>query len=441
MRPVALGRASPWTILWPLAILAVGAWQIAVDPLRDVEIAGNALQLAIAAAAAAPLVVALVLCKLPANYDFSLVATAAVLTSLGMSLQFAFATEASADREFYSSIATRHGFFVGAGFAAMLAGVLVAKHIERIARYPYTTLLAALSLVSATVVFGDTVSGARLWLQAGPVRFQPSEVARLLLTMFLATYLYDRRHLIGAAWRVGTLDLPPAPYLLPLAGAVLSAVLVLILQSDLGMAALIVLGAFALVSAALRSRLATALAALLIGAAALAAFLIVPRFQARVDGWLDPWARPFGGGFQFIQAEYALSTGRFVGTGVTSPAIRVPEVHTDFVLVGIASEFGIPVAAAVLALSGALVARCAMNALRASDGFASLLAVALTTLLGLQMLLIAGGTLRLLPLTGVTFPLVSYGGTSMVVTLFSLGIILGVGATRSPQRQIAATIR
>jgi cell division protein FtsW (lipid II flippase) len=305
---------------------------------------------------------------------------------------------------------------------------LVAKHVELITSYMYTTLLAGLCMIGATVIFGDTVNGARLWLQAGPIRFQPSEVARLLLTLYLAAYLYDRRHLIGAAWRVGPIDLPPAPYLLPLIGAVLSAVLVLFLQSDLGMAALIVLGAFALVTAALRSRLATAVAALLIGVSALAAFLTVQRFQDRVEGWLDPWARPFAGGFQFIQADFATSTGLLIGNGVTSTATRVPEVHTDFVLIGIGSQFGVLVAVAVLALSGALLVRCAMNALRAGDNFAGLLAVALTTLLGLQLLLIAGGTLRLLPLTGVTYPLVSYGGTSMIVTLFSLGVVIGIGA-------------
>jgi cell division protein FtsW (lipid II flippase) len=431
VRTLAPGRTSPWSVLGPLAILAVGGYQMAIDPFRNADIEDDAhLLAAFAVAAVAPLVVAILLSKLTTAYDSTLVATAAVLTSLGMVLQIAFATESSVDGAFYSSIATRHGFFIGAGFAAMFAGVLSVRHIERLTSYPYTTLLAGLSMIGATVVFGDTVNGARLWLQAGPVRFQPSEVARLLLTLFLASYLYDRRHLIGSAWRVGAIDLPPAPYLLPLIGAVLSAVLVLFLQSDLGMAALIVLGAFALVTSALRSRLATTVAASLIGVSALAAFLTVPRFQGRVEGWLDPWTRPFAGGFQFIQADFALATGRLVGIGVTSPATRVPEVHTDFVLIGIASEFGVLVAAAVLALNGALVVRCAMNALRAGDGFASLLAVALTTLMGLQTLLIAGGTLRLLPLTGVTFPLVSYGGTSMIVSLFSLGVIVGVGATR-----------
>lgn len=431
-------QMTPWSVIWPAIILAFGIAPIFVRPLPASP--ETMLLLATVAAGVTPLVVALAISRLIRGADMALLATAATLTAVGMSLQWTFAMAPGPDRDFYLSAATRHGFFIGAGFVALLAGALSARKAEAATRYPYTILLAALAMIAATVVFGDTVNGARLWLQAGPVRFQPSEVARLLLTVFLAAYLYDRRHLISSSWRVGRLDLPPAPYLIPVAGAVLSAVLVLILQSDLGMAALLVLGAFALVATALRSRLATSLASVVIAVAVGAAFMIVPRFQGRVAGWLDPWAKPFGGGFQFIQAEFALSSGRLVGSSAVAMSTRVPEVHTDFVLIGLGSEFGVLVAAAVLALSGVLVVRCAMNALRAGDGFSRLLALGLTTLLGFQVLLIGGGTLRLIPLTGVTFPLVSYGGTSMVVTLFSLGLILGLGARQPASFPSAAAV-
>jgi cell division protein FtsW (lipid II flippase) len=160
----------------------------------------------------------------------------------------------------------------------------------------------------------------------------------------------------------------------------------------------------------------------------------VPRIQERAASWLDPWGRPFAAGFQFVRGEFALASGGLVGVQELSPASLAPEVQTDFALVGIGTLFGSMTAAGVIALSCVLIVRCATNALQASDGLHRLLAIGLTALLALQMILIVGGTLRLLPLTGVTLPLVSYGGTSMLVTLFSLGLIGGCGAARRAAR-------
>ena len=171
-----------------------------------------------------------------------------MLTAIGTTTLHSLSLMEGADGAFYQAIAVRHGFFVGAGFLALIAGGVVSRHLDQIRSYPFTLLGIALVLTAATFVFGQTVNGARLWLRIGPVQFQPSEVARLLLAGFVAIYLYDHRHLVVAPWRVGSFDLPPAPYLLPLAGAVLAAVAVLVFQNDLGMAALVVLGAFASVA-------------------------------------------------------------------------------------------------------------------------------------------------------------------------------------------------
>jgi rod shape determining protein RodA len=202
------------------------------------------------------------------------------------------------------------------------------------------------------------------------------------------------------------------------------------LQNDLGMAALVVLGAFASVASVLtlKSSLGSAGAILIVAAAA--AFAASPRVRERVVAWLEPWSDPGGRGFQFVQAEFGLSAGGIVGQGAATSAARVPEVHTDFILVAIATQWGWVGAVAVLALASVIICRCVAAALRATDGFCSLLALGIAALLGIQVLLICGGTLRVLPLTGLTLPLVSSGGTSIVSTLFALGLVSGIGAAR-----------
>lgn len=378
----------------------------------------------------APLITVLVLAALKLDFDWILVTTAGMLTAIGTTTLFSLSLAGGANGPFYQGVVVRHAFFIGAGFLALAAGAFMARHLDRIRGFPYTILGIALVLTLATIVLGETVNGARLWLQFGPIQFQPSEIARLLLAGFVAIYLYERRFLVVAPWRVGSLDLPPAPYLLPLVGAVLASVAVLVLQNDLGMAALVVLGAYASVASVLNSKSSLGSAGAILVLAAGASFAASPRVRERVLAWLDPWSDPGGRGFQFVQAEFGLSAGGMVGQGAATSAARVPEVHTDFILVAVASQWGWVGALAVLALAGIIICRCVAAALRSADGFCSLLALGIAALLGIQVLLICGGTLRVLPLTGLTLPLVSSGGTSIVATLFALGIVSGIGAGR-----------
>jgi cell division protein FtsW (lipid II flippase) len=402
-----------------LAVLSIGQHR----PTDSNEVA------ALLVTAVAPLIAMLVLSAFKLGFDGILVATAGMLTAIGTTTLFSLSLAEGANGAFYRAIVIRHGFFVGIGFLALVAGALMSRRIDRIKTFPYTLLLIALVLTLSTIVLGETVNGARLWLKIGPIQFQPSEIARLLLAGFVAIYLYDRRYLVAAPWRAGSLDLPPAPYLLPLVGAVLAAVSVLVLQNDLGMAALVVLGAYASVASVLSSKSSLGSAGAILIVAAAASFVASPRVRERVVAWLEPWSDPSGRGFQFVQAEFGLSAGGIVGHVVATSAARVPEVHTDFILVAVATQWGWVGAVAVLALAGILICRCVAAALRTADGFCSLLALGIATLLGIQVLLICGGALRVLPLTGLTLPLVSSGGTSMVATLFALGMVSGIGAT------------
>jgi cell division protein FtsW (lipid II flippase) len=378
-----------------------------------------------------PLIALLVLHTFGRSFDWILVATAAMLTAIGTVTLRSFSLMPGADGEFYQGIVVRHAMFVGIGFFALIAGAVLSGHghLDLVTRYPFTLLLTAIGLTATTVISGQTVNGARLWLRIGPVQFQPSEVARLLLATFVAVYLYDHRHLVMAPWRFGSVDLPPVPYLLPVVGAVLAAVAMLIFQNDLGMAALVVLGAFASIAAVLNSKRSLISSSVILMLAAIASNAAAPRVRDRVAGWLEPWQDPIGRGFQFVQADYDLSAGGLFGASGPALAARIPEVHTDYILVGVATQWGLIGAVAVLALLSVLVCRCVSAALNAVGGFQSLLALAIATLIGIQVLLIVGGSLRVLPLTGLTVPLVSFGGTSMVVTLFALGVVAGMGAS------------
>ena len=387
------------------------------------------LIVALLTATVGPLVAMLLLNSVDPGFDSILVAAAAMLTAIGVATLYSLSLVHGADAAFYRVIAVRHAFFVGAGFLALIAGAIISRRLDEIRRYPFTLFGIALALTATTIVFGQTVNGARLWLRIGPVQFQPSEVARLLLTGFIAVYLYDHRHLIAAPWRLGSVDLPPAPYLLPLVGAVLAAVAVLVFQNDLGMAALVVLGAYASIASVLRAKSSLGPAGGILILAAAASYVAAPRVRDRIVGWLEPWLDPVGRGFQFVQADYALAAGGLFGESSPIVPARVPEVHTDFILVAVASQWGLTGVVAVLALLCVIVCRCVSAALNATNGLRSLLAMAMATLIGVQVLLISGGTLRVLPLTGLTVPLVSFGGTSMVVTLFALGIVAGLGTS------------
>lgn len=414
------------TALLPSVTLVIG---IAIPAASSPAAARNsALFVALALAAASPLLAALVLSIVAPGHDAVAVGVAGMLVAIGAATVYGLSFAPGTDGDFYASIAMRHAMFAAIGFLALVVGAIAEKSLDRARRYPFTVLTVAIFLTLTTVLFGATVNGARLWLDVGPVRFQPSEIARVLIALFVAVFLYDRRHLLAAPWRVRSQDLPPAPYLLPLAAALLIAVGVLLFQNDLGMAALVALSAVAAVVSVVRSRAAVAIAATALMVALASSYVTVPRVRDRVVGWLDPWQDPAIRGYQFVQAEFSLAAGGLDGGEPWTAAGIVPEVHTDLILIAIASRFGLPVAAAVLALAATLVCRCMLAGLRTRDGFRALTAVSLAALLAIQIVLIAGGSLRVLPLTGLTFPLVSYGGTSMIVTQFALGIIVGIGA-------------
>ena len=321
--------------------------------------------------------------------------------------------------------AFRQGLWVVIGVAAFSLTLILLRHdYRRLESYKYLFGLAAIGLLMlpALPVIGRPVNGARLWVEAGGVRFQPGELAKVMLIVFLAGYLREKREVLAQ----GRLkDFGP---LLFIWGA---AMLVIVETNDLG-SALLYFGIFLamLYVATAQVWFVVAGGALFVGGAA-ALYTVIPRVEERVQIWLNPWDDPFGKGYQTIQSLYSIANGGFGGAGFGEGTFTdaegnwlIPYLNTDFIYSALAQELG------VIGISGFLLAymlfaaRGFRIALLAQDGFSKLLAVGLTFAFTLQAFIIIGGIVRLIPLTGITLPFVSYGGSSIVANFVLLAGLL-----------------
>ncbi len=319
--------------------------------------------------------------------------------------------------------------------------------------YKYSWAAAGIGLLLLTFVFGSETNGARLTLSIGPVAGQPSELLKVILVVFLAGYLSENRSLLAEeSTRLGPLRLPPLPYLAPMGAMWAIALGIVVVQRDLGAALLF----FAVFLALLY--VATGRPAYVVGGLILflvGAFVLYSLFghvQQRVDNWLDPWADPSGAGFQVVQALYALGRGGLLGVGLGAglPMIGgrlpIPAVHTDYPLAALGEELGLIGLLAILGLYLVVVERGLRIAAAAHDDFRSILAAGLALVMGVQAFIIAAGNLKLIPLTGITLPLISYGGSSLLANAIVVGLLLalsdrGAGAPGAPQSGIRARLR
>jgi len=321
--------------------------------------------------------------------------------------------------------ALRQTTWIVVGIAAMAAVLIALRNdYRRLESYKYLFGVAAVGLLvlPALPVVGQTVNGARLWVAVGPLRFQPGELAKVLLIVFFAAYLREKREVLAQA---RLKDLGP---LLLFFGA---AMLVLVETKDLG-SALLYFGIFlAMLYAATGRALFVAVGTALFVAGAAGAYQTISRVGERVDTWLNPFADPHGSGYQTVQGLYSIANGGFGGAGFgrgtfTSPGGTpyIPELDTDFIYAALGQELGLVGAAAFLLVVMVLCLRGFRVAILAEDGFSKLLAVGFTFGLALQTFIIVGGVLRLVPLTGLTLPFVSYGGSSVVANFLMLAGLL-----------------
>jgi peptidoglycan glycosyltransferase len=327
---------------------------------------------------------------------------------------------------------------VGAALAAATLYLLRRRGVGVLRRYRYLFLVAGLALLLLPLLPGGwplrgvTVNGSRLWvrLQAGQLSlsFQPGEAAKLLIVTFLASYLADRRSALTAMPRhVGPVSLPEPRQLLPVLLAFGVSFAVLIYQRDLG-ASLLLFLVFAAMLFAATGRYAYPAAALaLLAGGGLAAYRYFGHVRLRVEAWLHPFADFAGAGYQVAQGLFALGSGGLTGTGIGAgrPDL-IPAAATDFVFAAVAEELGLAGGLVVVAAYALLAAAGFGIALRARDPFRKLLAGGLTLALTVQTVLIVGGILRLLPLTGITLPFMSYGGSSLLANLVLVALLARV---------------
>jgi cell division protein FtsW (lipid II flippase) len=326
----------------------------------------------------------------------------------------------------WASLSQRQLAYLLMAFAALWVTVAFVRRFDVLRRLRYTWAVAAVLLTVFTMVFGtDLGSGARLWIDLGPVTVQPGELVKVFLVLFLAGYLDDHRELITSSYRVGPLRLPPLPYLIPLTIMWGISVLAVVLQNDLGNA-LLLFGIFLAMLYVVSGRPLYVVGGLLAFAGAVAlALRLFPRVEQRVQIWLHPWSDPIGAGMQPVQADLAFAHGHLFGAGWGFGYPQaIPVVATDYAFAAIAEELGALGSVAVIGLYCALVMRGLFIALRIRSSYVRLLTIGLVTVLALQTLIILAGNVRLLPLTGITLPFISAGGSSLVTNFVILGLLL-----------------
>jgi cell division protein FtsW (lipid II flippase) len=330
--------------------------------------------------------------------------------------------------------AFKQGLWIVVGLALFAVALIGLRRDYRILEsYKYLFGLGAIALLYLPRLpgLGTTVNGSRLWVHVGSFQFQPGELAKISLVVFLAAYLREKREVLAQ----GRLkDLGP---LLLIWGA---AMLVLVATNDMG-SGILYFGIFLAMLYVATARLSYVVAGIVLFAAGgYFAARKVPHINERVETWLDPWPHLHTTGYQTVQGLYSIANGSWVGTGLgkgtfttTEGNQLIPFANTDFIYSALAQELGLIGASALLLVFMLFVARGMKTALQVDDGFSKLLAAGLTFGFGLQTFIIVGGVLRIIPLTGITLPFVSYGGSSVVANFLVLAGLLLVSNRANSQ--------
>jgi cell division protein FtsW (lipid II flippase) len=302
-------------------------------------------------------------------------------------------------------------------------------------RFTYTAMLAGLGLLLLPLVpgLGRTINGSRIWIVLGPLSFQPGEIAKIALTVFFAGYLVTHRDVLSLVGRrfLG-INLPRARDLGPIVVAWLASLGVLVFEHDLG-SSLLFFGLFvAMLFVATERRSWIAIGLVLFCAGAYAAYLMFGHVQDRVAIWLhafDPAVlnKPFGGSYQVVQGLYGMAAGGMFGTGLGQGHPQmIPFAESDFIVPAFGEELGLVGLFALLLVYGVIVERGLRTSIGVRDGFGKLLAAGLAFSVALQCFVVVGGVTRLIPLTGLTMPFLSHGGSSLLANWSIIALLLRI---------------
>ncbi|HEY3375493.1 MAG TPA: FtsW/RodA/SpoVE family cell cycle protein [Candidatus Aquicultor sp.] len=313
---------------------------------------------------------------------------------------------------------------------ALIVAIGFFKRYQTLKDYKYTWAILGIILLFAPIFVGAERGGARLWIDFGPISFQPAEIAKILFVLFLAAYLGEKRELLSVSTRRAYgMWLPEPKHLAPVVIMWLISLSILVLERDLG-TSLLFFGLFlAMLYVATGRTMYVTFGLVLFAGGALACYFMFSHVQTRVDIWLNPWADPAGKGYQVVQSLFAIASGGLTGTGLgLGHPTLIPAVQTDFIFSAVAEELGLLGGLAVIVMYLLFVARGLKAALVAHDDFGRLVAVGLSCVFGLQAFSIIGGVTKFIPLTGVTLPFMSYGGSSILMNFILLGLLLTISA-------------
>jgi peptidoglycan glycosyltransferase len=330
------------------------------------------------------------------------------------------------------------------GVGAFLVTLWVVPRARDLQRYRYTFALLGIGLLLLPLVpvLGVNINGARLWVHLGPVSFQPGELAKIALAIFFAAYIVERLELLSqGTLRVGRWLVLDPKYLAPVLAAWALSLLIFLFENDLGSSFLFFALFIGMLWVATGRVYYLTLGAALFAAGAVFALKVIGHAKDRVRTWINPWPLYSTAGYQIVQGWFAIAAGGIFGKGpgLGSPQ-RIPEVATDFIFAAIAEELGLLGAAAVIAAFLLMVGSGLRIAIRCERQFDKLLAAGLSIIIGIQTFVIIGGIVRIIPLTGITLPFISYGGSSLIANYILLALLLRISDDSSSPPEHALVV-
>lgn len=353
--------------------------------------------------------------------DPALLPIAFALSGIGI----AFVTRLAPD------LAVNQVMWLFLGVAFMVLVLAFVRNLDKVANYKYTLMIVGFLLLLSPLVpgLGQEIYGSRIWLSLGGFSFQPGEIAKIIIVLFLAGYLAQNREMLSVfTVRVGPFRLPDIRTLLPLILMWGVALLIVVFEKDLGSALVLFFMFLVMLYVATGKKFYLAIGLGLIAVGGVGAFLAFDHVQVRVNTWLDPFADAQNTGYQLTQAIYSIADGDLFGVGLGNGlAEQIPVVESDFIFADIAEEIGLLGAAGVLLLFLCFAIRGFVTAARAKSDVSSFVAVGLTSVIVLQAFIIVGGVTRLIPLTGITLPFISQGGSSLLASFIIVGLLLRCG--------------
>jgi peptidoglycan glycosyltransferase len=377
--------------------------------------------------------------RLAPRADGMLLPLASLLAGLG----YVFIVRLDEAREDPRGLAGLQSLWLFVGVAAFVGTLVVVRDVRMLERMRYTAGFVGLALLLLPLVpgVGRVINGSRIWVSIGPVNFQPGEFAKIALAIFFAGYLVEKSDLLRISKEIGPIPVPDPKHLGPVLLAWGASLIVMVAERDLGSSLLFFTLFLVIIWVATQRVSYLVVGLLLFTGGALFAHAQFTHVQERVDIWLNPWPVANDEGYQIVQSAFSMADGGITGAGLgLGVPTKIPEVETDFIFAAIVEELGLLGATAILISFLLIIGAGLRIALRTTNGFEGLLAVGLTTLIGMQAFIIMGGILRLMPLTGVTLPFVSYGGSSLIANFVLIALLLRISddtARRAEEKRAA----